>query len=127
MELTLDAPGATPEQLARGLAAAQRVFAVAGVSALEAAVGAYEREGWDVRDFEGDVARPLIAWAELWEQATLAACEGCWSNLAGSKDALLSLDGISEADHAAMLEKARTVEPRDYLRIVQSPFDRTEP
>jgi hypothetical protein len=56
MELTLDAPGATSEQLARGLAAARRVFAAAGVSALEAAVGDYEREGWDVRDFEGDVA-----------------------------------------------------------------------
>jgi hypothetical protein len=64
-----------------------------------------------VRDFEGDIARPLIAWADVWENANLAARESCWSNLAGSKQARLSLNGINDMDHAAALEKARGQKP----------------
>jgi hypothetical protein len=123
MELTLDAPGVTSEQLARGLAAARRVFAAAGVSALEAAVGDYEREGWGVRDLEGDIAGPLIAWADVWEDANLAARESCLSNLAGSKQARLSLNEINDMDRAAALEKAHGQEPRSHLRIALSPLD----
>lgn len=46
MYLTMTVEGATPEEIARGLDAAQAVFDRAGVIAVQAAEGWFAMEGW---------------------------------------------------------------------------------
>lgn len=54
MELRLNIEGATPEELARGIAAAEAVFSRAGITALQGAEGLFALEGWDIKGFPED-------------------------------------------------------------------------
>ncbi|QKC98396.1 hypothetical protein [Mesorhizobium sp. NZP2298] len=82
MELRLSIEGATPEELARGVAAAEAVFARAGITALQGAEGLFALEGWDIKGFPEDDQptededRAATVWMEADEAATTACCAG---------------------------------------------------
>lgn len=82
MELRLDIEHATPQELARGVAAAEAVFARASVTALQGAEGPYALEGWDIKGFPEDDKptededRAAAVWLEAGEAA--AACCAGW-------------------------------------------------
>ncbi|MER8505306.1 hypothetical protein [Mesorhizobium sp. M0618] len=54
MELRLNIEDATPQELARSIAAAEAVFAPAGITALQGAEGLFALEGWDIKGFPED-------------------------------------------------------------------------
>ena len=79
MKLRLRIEGASPEEMARGIAAAEAVFAKEGVSAEEAAYGTFALEGWDIKGFPED-DEPSEAediGASVWLAADKAAIEAC--------------------------------------------------
>lgn len=82
MELRLNIEGATPEELAHGVAAAEAVFAQAGITALQGAEGLFALEGWDIKGFPEDDQptededRAATVWMEADEAATKACCAG---------------------------------------------------
>ncbi|RUX46042.1 hypothetical protein EOA22_34355, partial [Mesorhizobium sp. M7A.F.Ca.US.014.04.1.1] len=82
MELRLNIEGATSKELARGVAAAEAVFARAGITALQGAEGLFALEGWDIKGFPEDDKptededRAAIIWEEADEAATIACCAG---------------------------------------------------
>ncbi len=80
MRITID--GATPEELAGGLAAAQAAFDKAGITAERAAEAVFDVEGWDITGFPYDDAHYpddedfefLGVWDEADQAAAAAAC-----------------------------------------------------
>ncbi|MCQ8871938.1 hypothetical protein NP945_08900 [Mesorhizobium sp. LMG17149] len=82
MELRLNIEGATPEELARGVAAAEAVFSRAGITALQGAEGLFALEGWDIKGFPEDDQptededQAASVWMEADEAATTACCAG---------------------------------------------------
>ncbi len=74
--------GATHEEVARGLAAAQAVFDKAGITAERAAAAIFNVEGWDIAGFpDDDASYPddedfefLGVWDEADRAAAAAAC-----------------------------------------------------
>lgn len=68
-------PGASPEELRRGLDAAAGVFAAAGIDPIRAAEGAFAREGWDAGGFQEDISTEDMEAAAVWDKADLAAVE----------------------------------------------------
>jgi hypothetical protein len=54
MELRLNVEDATPQEVARGIAAAEAVSARAGITALQGAEGLFALEGWDIKGFPED-------------------------------------------------------------------------
>jgi hypothetical protein len=85
IDLAIDVPGASQAEIERGIAAAWRVFADAGVTAWEAASAAFHQESID--DGGGDwgecTEREVIA-AEAWRvadrRAAVACCAG-WADV----------------------------------------------
>lgn len=83
MELRLNIEGATPEELARGIAAAEAVFSRAGITALQGAEGLFALEGWDIKGFPEDDQptededQAASVWMEADEAAT-TACRAGW-------------------------------------------------
>lgn len=71
--LKVTIPGATPDELGRGLAAAMAVFIEAKVDPADAAAGAFEREGWDISGFEDEIDDAALNDAEVWDRAHTAA------------------------------------------------------
>ncbi|MDM0058903.1 hypothetical protein [Variovorax fucosicus] len=72
--------GATDEELARGVAAAQAVLAAAGVTLEQGERALWEREGWDIaHDFADDKLPPesVMAAASALDKAHWAAMEAC--------------------------------------------------
>ena len=55
MTITIHVAGAQPEDIVRGLLAAQAVFDRAGVTPDQAATARFVVEGWDIRGFAGKV------------------------------------------------------------------------
>lgn len=79
MKLRLNLNEASPEEMARGIAAAEAVFADAGISAEEAADGMFALEAWDDQSFPED-DEPTEAddrAAAVWMDANKAALEAC--------------------------------------------------
>ena len=78
--------GASPAQIERAEQALRDLFARRGVSALQAAEGAFALEGWDVSDFaeekepDDDETDAAMAWMDAsvvaFEAAMAAACPG---------------------------------------------------
>lgn len=95
MDLILSVPGASPEEIARGIAAAEAALERAGFTAEEAADGAFALEGWDINGFPedglddraGDAAQ---AWAEAHTAALEACCAG-WPEERKPRDVDLEL------------------------------------
>ncbi|TPL21008.1 hypothetical protein FJ945_19905 [Mesorhizobium sp. B2-4-9] len=78
MDLVLTVPGASPEEISRGIAAAEAALERAGFTAEEAAQGAFALEGWDINGFPEDgLDRRAGAGAQAWGQAHTAALEAC--------------------------------------------------
>lgn len=78
-KLRLNLDEASPEEKARGIAAAEAVFEEAGISAEEAANGMFALEGWDDQSFSDD-AEPTEsddAAAAVWMEANKAALKAC--------------------------------------------------
>jgi hypothetical protein len=78
IDLAIDIPGASPEDIERGIAAAWQVFREAGVTAWEAASAAFHQEaiddgGGQWREF---TARDGVA-AQAWREADHRAVEVC--------------------------------------------------
>lgn len=61
MYITLTVEGAKPEEIARGLDAAQAVFDRAGVTPDRAAEARFNVEGWDIRGFDDDISGDELA------------------------------------------------------------------
>lgn len=78
MDLLLSVPGASPEEISRGIAAAQQALERAGFTAEQAADAAFAVEGWDMNGAPED---GLDDWdcgaADAWGQANRAALEAC--------------------------------------------------
>ncbi|ESZ05791.1 hypothetical protein X737_35535 [Mesorhizobium sp. L48C026A00] len=82
MELRLNIEDATPQELVRGIAAAETVFARAGITALQGAEGLFALEGWDIKGFPEDDKptededRAATVWLKADEAAATACCAG---------------------------------------------------
>lgn len=79
MAIRLQIEGARPDEISRGLAAAQQVFEKAGVTDEEAADARFAVEGWDVRQFTGDVPEAELEICDVWDEAEDAAIAACCS------------------------------------------------
>lgn len=73
--LKIAIPGASPDDLQRGLEAAEAVISAAGVTAERAAEGVFAREGWDAGGFQGEISDEDMEAAATWDKADLAAVE----------------------------------------------------
>jgi hypothetical protein len=77
MTITIHVAGAQPEDIVRGLLAAQAVFDRAGVTPDQAATARFVVEGWDIRGFAGKVPEEELAICTLWDDADQAAVQAC--------------------------------------------------
>jgi hypothetical protein len=79
MTITIRVEGAQPEEIVRGLLAAQEVFDKAGVTPDQAAMARFVVEGWDIRGFTGKVPEEELAICTVWDEADQAAVQACCS------------------------------------------------
>jgi hypothetical protein len=81
MKLRLAIKGASPEDIQRGIEAAEQVFASAGISAEQAADGMFALEGWDDASFpdDGKPTEDDDNAAAVWMAANKAAISACCS------------------------------------------------
>lgn len=115
MDLLLRIKGASSDDISRGTAAAEAVLERAGISAEQAAYGAFAIEGWDIRGFHEDEEPPEAAYAaaQLWADAERAAIEACCAGWPEDKKpmtadmGLLTDPEIQLADRATALSKLR--------------------
>ncbi|RUX96598.1 MULTISPECIES: hypothetical protein [unclassified Mesorhizobium] len=79
MDIIMQARGAMPEEKQRGLEAARAVLYRAGITAEEAAEGAFALEGWDDMGFleDQEPSEAEYAAADVWYQANNAALQAC--------------------------------------------------
>jgi hypothetical protein len=77
MTITIRVEGAQPEEIVRGLLAAQDVFDKAGVTPDQAATARFVVEGWDIRGFTGKVPEEELAICTVWDEADQAAVRAC--------------------------------------------------
>jgi hypothetical protein len=79
MKLRLQIKGASPEDMQRGIEAAEKVFATAGISAEQGAGGMFALEGWDVASFRKDMqpTEDEDYAASVWMGANKAAISAC--------------------------------------------------
>ena len=77
MTITIRVEGAQPEEIVRGLLAAQEVFDKAGVTPNQAAMARFVVEGWDIRGFTGKVPEDELAICTVWDEADQAAVQAC--------------------------------------------------
>lgn len=79
MPLRLVIENASSEELARGVAAAEAVFASSGVSVDDPVNGMFAVELWDMKGFpdDGQPSQEEDAAASVWFQAERAACAAC--------------------------------------------------
>ena len=75
MDFKISIPKATNEELRRGLAAAEAVFAKAKVPPEMAARGWAQREAWDISGFQDTIDPASMAAAAVWDDADLAALD----------------------------------------------------
>lgn len=84
MDLYLNIPGATSEEIARGVAAARSLFDTVGITPYEAAAAHFRRVAWGDAGFQASDA-PTEAEsraADAWTAANAAAVKSCclgWS------------------------------------------------
>jgi hypothetical protein len=75
--LWFDLEDATAEDLARGIAAAEAVFAKRGVSAYEASRAQWIVEGWDIDGFPDPAPERELEIHDVWFEAGEAAAKAC--------------------------------------------------
>jgi hypothetical protein len=79
MDVQISVSGASSTEIARGLAAAEFVFARHGVTAVEVAQAGFAIEGWDIEGFPPDRApsERIKRIHLLWHKADRAAVDAC--------------------------------------------------
>lgn len=77
MTITMRVDGAKPEEIVRGLLAAQDVFDKAGVTPDEAATARFVVEAWDISGFVGKAPEAELAICTVWDEADEAAVAAC--------------------------------------------------
>jgi hypothetical protein len=77
MTITIHVEGARPEEIIRGLLAAQLVFDKAGVTPDEAATARFVVEGWDIEGFPEPAPAAELAICHVWDEADQAAVTAC--------------------------------------------------
>jgi hypothetical protein len=77
MTITIHVEGAMPEEIIRGLLAAQLVFDNAGVTPDEAATARLVVEGWDIEGFPDPAPDAELAICHVWDEADQAAVTAC--------------------------------------------------
>jgi hypothetical protein len=102
MDIRISVPGATPEEIERGMAAAKAAFAKAGITPEQAADARFAVEGWDIRGFPDDEHPDddEIQFCSVWDEADQAAAEAVcrdWPATRRVQSADLELDD-PEAD-----------------------------
>lgn len=75
--LTINIDGATPDEIAKGIAAAEGVFKKAGVHPLDGANAVFDIEGWDIKGFRGRLSAEVWEHFDVWCRAERAALEAC--------------------------------------------------
>jgi hypothetical protein len=83
--LKLSVPTATAAEVDRGLAAAVAVFRQARIHPIDAAAGAFAREGWDMGGFVGDIEDKELKAARVWDDANAAAREAACAGWPASR------------------------------------------
>ncbi|RWP51366.1 hypothetical protein [Mesorhizobium sp.] len=115
--MIMNARGATPEEMKRGIEAAKAVLARAGMTGEEAASGAFAVEGWDDTGFpeDGEPTEAEYKAADVWHEANnaaLAACCAGWPDEKRVQAAGLNLLTNPEeqlADRQTALAKLRAI------------------
>lgn len=76
----VQAPGASPLQIARAVASVMQFFADAKLSPMTAAIAAQARERWDDEGFppEGQLSEEQLDAAELWDHVPDLLRAGCY-------------------------------------------------
>jgi hypothetical protein len=97
----VQAPGASPLQIARAVASVMRHFADAGISPWGAAQAAQARAIWDDQGFppEGQLSDEQLDAAELWDEVPDLLRAGCYGRTEGTPAIsfrLVYLDGDPE-------------------------------
>jgi hypothetical protein len=77
MTITIHVEGARPEEIIRGLLAAQLVFDKAGVTPDEAATARFVVEGWDIEGFPEPAPDAELEICHVWDEADQAAVTAC--------------------------------------------------
>ena len=77
MTITIHVEGAQPEDIVRGLLAAQEVFDKARVTPDQAATARFVVEGWDIRGFSEPTPEDELAICGVWDEADQAAVQAC--------------------------------------------------
>lgn len=77
MTITIHVEGARPEEIIRGLLAAQLVFDKAGVTPDAAATARFVVEGWDIEGFPEPAPDAELAISHVWDEADQAAVTAC--------------------------------------------------
>jgi len=77
MGLHLRIKGVSPEDIERGIAAAQAVLNAAGITAYRACAGMFALECWDDDGFEGELSEEDSKAASAWLEAEGAAIDAC--------------------------------------------------
>jgi hypothetical protein len=77
MTITIHVEGAKPEEIIRGLLAAQLVFDRAGVTPDDAATARFVVEGWDIEGFPEPAPDAELAICHVWDEADQAAVTAC--------------------------------------------------
>ncbi|TWG90296.1 hypothetical protein L598_000700000520 [Mesorhizobium sp. J18] len=80
--LTITVEGATPDEIARGIAAAEAVFREAGIHPLDGANAVFDVEGWDIKGLRGRLSNEVWEHFDVWCRAERAALEACCGNWA---------------------------------------------
>jgi hypothetical protein len=77
MTITIHVEGARPEEIIRGLLAAQLVFDQAGVTPDAAATARFVVEGWDIEGFPEPAPDAELEICHVWDEADQAAVTAC--------------------------------------------------
>lgn len=77
MTITIHVEGARPEEIVRGLLAAQSVFDRASVTPDEAATARFVVEGWDIKGFPEPAPDAELEIYHVWDEADQAAVTAC--------------------------------------------------
>lgn len=97
----VQAPGASPVQIARAVASVLKFFADAGLSPYTAALAAQARERWDDEGFppEGQLSDEQLDAAELWDEIPDLLRAGCYGRTTDTPSInyrLVNLEGPPE-------------------------------
>jgi hypothetical protein len=117
MKLRLEIMGASPAESQRGIAAADAVFAAAGISAEQATDGMFALEGWDDASFQADMEpdEDEDLAASVWMEANKAAIQACCADWpVDAVDGQLQFNRVGRDVNSTVINK----QPNDHPALV---------